>query len=60
MPVGTLTLSSPTQSLTVDVTLPMPVGTLTLTGNAPTITTSENTVWTEESKNSTTWTEETK
>lgn len=60
MPVGTLTLSSPTPSLTVDVTLPMTVGTLTLTGNAPTITTSENTVWTEESKNPATWTEENK
>ena len=60
MPVGTLTLTSPTPSLTIDVILPMSVGTLTVSGNAPTITTSENTVWTEEIKNSATWTEETK
>lgn len=60
MPVGTLTLTSPTPSLTVDVNIPMPVGTLSVSGGVPTVTTAENNVWTEEAKNSTTWTEENK
>lgn len=60
MPVGTLTLTSPTPSLTIDVNIPMPVGTLSVTGGIPTVTTTENNVWTEETKNSTTWTEENK
>lgn len=61
MPVGTLTLTSPTPSLTVDVIIPMPVGTLSVTGGIPTVTTSETDVWTEETKNSSTvWVEDTK
>lgn len=61
MPVGTLTLTSPTPSLTVDVIIPMPVGLLTVTGATPTVTTAQNNTWTEETKNSSnTWTEDVK
>lgn len=60
MPVGTLAVTSPEPSLIIDAIFPMPVGLLSITGNTPTITTAENNVWTEETKNSTTWTEETK
>lgn len=60
MPVGTLTLTSPTPSLTIDVNLEMSVGSLTVTGQTPTVSTTEKTAWTNETKNSTSWTNESK
>lgn len=60
MPVGNVTVSGATPSITIDLNFSMPVGALTISSPTITLTTSENNVWTEETKNPTTWTEENK